>query len=153
MSCSLPPPSFIHVPFDVLRAIINDACFCEELQPTIHSVLKATMSGAHVTKVMGETQGWRVWDHAPSGVWEKVVTPPPPRARYSGQTCGQHITPMAPCGVQSFLWPPPQSQTSLHQNGQNCWLWTPSCKPRVNSPHPQPQGKCVFVSAPVPPSP
>ena len=25
-----------------------------------------------------ENDGWRVWDQAPSGTWEKVVTPPPP---------------------------------------------------------------------------
>ena len=69
-----PPLSFIHIPFDVLRVVINDA-FCEAPHATIHSALKATISGTHVTEVMGETQGWRVWDQAPSGVWEKVVTP------------------------------------------------------------------------------
>ena len=91
---SPPPLSFVHIPFDVLRVIINDA-FCEMPHAAIHSALKATISGTHVTEVMGDTQGWQVWDRAPSGVWGKVVTP----ARYSGQTCSQQIIPMAPCGV------------------------------------------------------
>ena len=46
--------------------IINDV-FYEAPQATIHSALKATISGTHVTEVMGETQAWRVWDQAPSG--------------------------------------------------------------------------------------
>ena len=71
-----PPLSFIHIPFDVLRVIINDA-LCEAPHATIYSALKATISGRNVTEVMGESQGWRVWDQAPSGVWEKVLTPPP----------------------------------------------------------------------------
>ena len=50
---SSPPLSFIHVPFDGLRVIINDA-FCEAPQETIHSALRATISGTHVTEVMGE---------------------------------------------------------------------------------------------------
>ena len=79
----------------MLTVIINDA-FCEAPHATIHSALKATISGT-VTKVMGETKGWWVWDQAPSGVWEKGPPLPPPRARYSGQTCSQHITPMAAC--------------------------------------------------------
>ena len=63
---SPPPPSFIHIPFDVLRVIINDA-FCEAPHATIHSALKGTISGINVTKVMEETQGWRVWSsHCPS---------------------------------------------------------------------------------------
>ena len=66
---SSPPLSFIHIPFDVLRVIINDA-FCEAPHATSHSALKATVSGTLVTEVMGETQGWRVWDQASSGVWE-----------------------------------------------------------------------------------
>ena len=48
-----PPPPFIHIPFDVLRVIINDA-FCEAPHATIHSALGATISGTHVTEVMGE---------------------------------------------------------------------------------------------------
>ena len=50
-----PPVAFIHIPFEVLRVIINDA-FCEAPHATIHSALKATVSGTHVTAVMGETQ-------------------------------------------------------------------------------------------------
>ena len=65
-----PPLSFIHIPFDVLRVIINDA-FCHAPHATIHSALKATISGTHVTEVMGETQGWRVWDQAPRGFEKK----------------------------------------------------------------------------------
>ena len=59
-----PPPSFIHVQFEVLRVIINDA-FCESPHATIHSALKATTTGLHVTEVIGEKDGWRVWDQAP----------------------------------------------------------------------------------------
>ena len=70
-----PPLSFIHVPFEVLRVIINDA-FCESPHATIHSALRATITGAHVVEVFGEKDGWRVWDQAPSGTWEKVGTPP-----------------------------------------------------------------------------
>ena len=43
-----PPPSFMHIPFDVLRVIITDT-FCEAPHVTIHSALKATISGTHVT--------------------------------------------------------------------------------------------------------
>ena len=77
VSCNVqfPPLSFIHVPFEVLRVIINDA-FCESPHATIHSALRATITGAHVVEVFGEKDGWRVWDQAPSGTWEKVVTPP-----------------------------------------------------------------------------
>ena len=80
MFSSPPCLSYTTIPFDVLSVIINDA-FCEAPHTTIHSALKATISGTHVTEVMGETEGWRVWDQAPSGVRERVVTPPPPRAR------------------------------------------------------------------------
>ena len=72
---SSPPLSFIHIPFNALRGIINDA-FCEARHATAHSALKATICGMPVTEVMGETQGWQVWDQAPSGSWERVVTPP-----------------------------------------------------------------------------
>ena len=127
---SSPPLSFIHIPFDVLRVIINDA-FCEA--PHM-SALKATISGTHVTEVLGETQGWRLWDQAPSGVWEKVVTP------LEGEVFRTDLQPTyhphGPLWGIEFSLAPPQSQTSLHQNGQNCQSWTLGCKPRVNSPHP-----------------
>ena len=58
-----PPLSFIHVPFEVLRVIINDA-FCETPHATIHSALRATIIGSHVTEVIGEKDGWRMWDQA-----------------------------------------------------------------------------------------
>ena len=45
-----PPLSFIHIPIGVSRVIINDA-FCEAPHATIHSALKATISGTHVTEV------------------------------------------------------------------------------------------------------
>ena len=62
LPCSAPPPlCFIHIPFEVLRVIINDA-FCEAPHATIHGASKTTISGTHVTEVMGETQGWQVWD-------------------------------------------------------------------------------------------
>ena len=61
MFSSPPPLSFTHIPSDVLRVIINDA-LCEAPLATIHSALKGTISGSQVTEVMGETQGWRVWD-------------------------------------------------------------------------------------------
>ena len=61
-----PPLSFIHVPFEVLRVIINDA-FCESPHATIHGALRATITSAHVVEVFGEKDGWRVWDQAPSG--------------------------------------------------------------------------------------
>ena len=60
------PLSCVHISFDVLRVIINDA-FCKAPQATIHTALKATIGGTHVTEMMGESQGWRVWDQAPSG--------------------------------------------------------------------------------------
>ena len=58
---SPPPFSFIHIPFDMLRVVINDN-FCEAPHATIHSALKATTSGTHVIEAVGDTQGWRVWD-------------------------------------------------------------------------------------------
>ena len=73
---SPPHPLIIHVPFEVLWVIINDA-FCESPHATIHSALGADITGAHVVEVFQEKDGWRVWDQAPSGTWEKVVTPPP----------------------------------------------------------------------------
>ena len=74
---------------------------------TIHSALKATISGTHVTEVMGETQGWRVWDQAPSGVWEKVVTPPPPpRGRGIHDRRAANISPpWPPVGYRVFFGP------------------------------------------------
>ena len=107
---SPPPLSFIHIPFDVSRVIINDA-FYEAPHATIHSVLKATISGTHVTEVLGGTQGWRVCDQAPEGVWEKVVTPPPQRARYSGHTCSQQLPPHGPLrGIEFALPLPPKAK-------------------------------------------
>ena len=35
-----------------------------------------TLALAHVTEVMGEEAGWRVWDEAPSGTWQKTILPP-----------------------------------------------------------------------------
>ena len=52
---------FTNIPFNVLRVIINDA-FCEAPHASMHGALKATISGTHVSEVMGETQGWHVWD-------------------------------------------------------------------------------------------
>ena len=101
-----PPLSFIHVPFEVLRVIINDA-FCESPHATIHSALRATITGAHVVEVFGEKDGWRVWDQAPSGTWEKVVTPP--TVRFSEQTSNPRTMRTVSCGALSFFWPSPQT--------------------------------------------
>ena len=86
-----PPLSFIHLPFEVLRVIINDA-FCESPHATTHSALRATITVSHVVEVIGEKDGWRVWDKAPSGTWEKVVTPP------DGEVFRTHV-PCARCLV------------------------------------------------------
>ena len=59
----LPPLSFIHAAFLVLRVIINDD-LCESPHATIHSALKATITGSHVTEVIREKDDWRVWDQA-----------------------------------------------------------------------------------------
>ena len=77
VTCNVQFPllSFIHVPFEVLRVIINDA-FCESPHATNHSALRATITGSHVIEVIGGKDRWRVWYQAPSGMWEKVVTPP-----------------------------------------------------------------------------
>ena len=64
--------------------------------------LKATISGTHVTEVMGETQGWLVWDHAPSGVWEKVVTPPEGEVFRTDHP--QRKRPRIRCSLQSPRW-------------------------------------------------
>ena len=48
------PLSLIHIPFDVLRVIINDTIFQAPHAPS-NSALKATITGTHVTEVMGET--------------------------------------------------------------------------------------------------
>ena len=71
------PLSYIHVPLEFPRVMINDA-FSEPPHPqeTIHSSTRATLSATHVTKVMGEEAGWRVWDEAPSGTWQKTNLPP-----------------------------------------------------------------------------
>ena len=72
----LPPStSYIHDPFEVLRFIMNDV-FCEAPQATIHSATRATLAAAHLTEVMGEEAGWRVWDEAPYGTWQKTILPP-----------------------------------------------------------------------------
>ena len=108
-----PPLSFIHIPFDVLRVIINEA-FYEALHATIHRALKATINGTHVTELMGETEGWRVWDQAPSGVGEKVVIPPPPPR---GQ--GGHISPpWPPVGYRVFFGPRPKSKPVRTKTGK-----------------------------------
>ena len=73
-----PPLSFIHVPLELLRVIINDA-FCESPHATIHGALRATITGSHVTEVIGEKDGWRVWDQAPLSHVGKGGPPPPPR--------------------------------------------------------------------------
>ena len=70
-----PPPPYIHVPFEVLCVIINDA-LCEPPKATIHSATRATLAAARVTEVMGEEAGLRVWDEAPSGTWQKTILPP-----------------------------------------------------------------------------
>ena len=79
ITCSVqfPAPSFIHILFDVLRVIINDA-FCEAPHATIHSALKATISGTHVTEVMGESQGGAGMGPGPLGGLKKSGDPPPP---------------------------------------------------------------------------
>ena len=113
-----PPLSFIHVPFEVLRVIINDA-FCESPHATIHSALRATITGAHVVEVFGEKDGWRVWDQAPSGTWEKVVTPPP-TVRFSEQTSNPRTMRTVSCGALSFFWPqPPNLLPRAHQSGSD----------------------------------
>ena len=52
---SPPPLSFIHFPFDVSRVLINDA-FCEASHATIHSALKAIISGICVTEMMAAAE-------------------------------------------------------------------------------------------------
>ena len=59
--------------------------FWEAPHATIHTALKATISGTHVTELLG----WRVCDQAPSVVWEKMVTPPPPE----GEVFRTHLQP------------------------------------------------------------
>ena len=54
---------------------MNDA-FCKAPHATIHGALKPTINGTHVTELMVESEGWRVWDKAPLRDWEKVVTTP-----------------------------------------------------------------------------
>ena len=34
------------------------------------------ITGTYVTEVLREDRGSRVWDHAPSRIWEKVINPP-----------------------------------------------------------------------------
>ena len=78
-----------------------------------HSALKATISGTHVTEVLGETQGWRVWDQAPSGVWEKVVTPPPPEGEVFRTDPQPTYHPHGPLwGIEFSLAPAPKPYQS-----------------------------------------
>ena len=112
-----PPLSFIHVPFEVLRVIINDA-FCESPHATIHSALRATITRSHVVELIGEKDGWRVWDQTPSGTWEKVVTPP--TVRFSEQTSNPRTMFTVSCGALSFFWPqPPNLLPRPHQSGSD----------------------------------
>ena len=113
-----PPLSFIHVPFEVLRVIINDA-FCESPHATIHSAPRATITGAHVVEVFGEKDAWRVWDQAPSGTSEKVGTPPP-TVRFSEKTSNLRTLRTVSCGALSFFWPqPPNLLPRAHQSGSD----------------------------------
>ena len=112
-----PPPPFIHVPLDVLRVIINDA-FREAPQATIHIALKATISGTHVTKIFGETQGWWVWDQAPSGVCEKVAPPPPPGRGVQDRLAAHISPPWPPVGHIVFLGPRPKAKPVCTKTGK-----------------------------------
>ena len=75
---STPPPSplsYIHVLFEALPVVVNDA-FCDSPEATLYSATRATRAAAHVAEVMGKEAGWRVWDEAPSGTWQKTSLPP-----------------------------------------------------------------------------
>ena len=110
-----PPLSFVHIPFDVLRVIINDA-FCEAPHATIHSTLKATTSGTHVTEVMRETQGWRVWE---SGGLGKSGDPPPPRGRGIEDRPAANISPpWPPTGYRVFFGPRPKAKPVRTKTGK-----------------------------------
>ena len=75
LQCLAPPPLFIHIPFDVLRVILNNA-FCEALHAKIQSGMRATITGTPVTEVLGVVQAWRIWEHAPSrNPWYKLKYP------------------------------------------------------------------------------
>ena len=107
-----PSLSFIHIPFDVLRVIIIDA-FCEAPHATIHSAPKATISGTHVSEMSGETEGWRVWDQAPSWLSEKLVTPPPLEGEVFGTKLQPTYHPHGPLwGIEFSLAPAPKPNQS-----------------------------------------
>ena len=66
-----------------------------------------------------------------------MITPPPPRARYSRPTNSQHATPMAPSGALRFFWLRPPSPLLPHPSVQNLQLWMPGCRQRLHPPRPR----------------
>ena len=117
-----PPLSFIHVPFEVLRLNINDA-FCESPHATTHSALRATITGSHVTEVIGEKDSWWVWDHSPKARWKRWLPPPPPpppTGRFSQQPSNPRTMRTVFCGALSFFSPrPPNLLPRAHQSGRD----------------------------------
>ena len=73
--------------------------FCEAPHATIHSALKAPISGTHVNEVMGETQGDGYGTRPRRGFGKKWCPPPPPEGEVFRTDLNRHITPVAPCGV------------------------------------------------------
>ena len=101
----------------MLTVIINDA-FCEAPHATIHSALKATINATHVNEVMGESQGLRVWDQAPSVVWEKVVTPPPQGRVIQERTTTNISPPWPPMEYRVFYGPRPIAKPVRTKTGK-----------------------------------
>ena len=101
-----PPLSFIHVPFEVLRVIINDA-FCESPHATIHSALRATITGAHVVEVLGKRTAGGCGSKPPQARGKRWL--PPPTVRFSEQTSNPRTMRTVSCGALRFFWPPPQT--------------------------------------------
>ena len=137
----------------MLRVIINDA-FCEAPQATIPIALKATISGTHVTEVIRETQGWRLWDQAPLGDWGKVVTPPLPEGKVSRTDLQPTYHPHGPpWGIEFPLAPAPKPNQSAPKGAKlsvmDSWLQAK----REQSTPPATGLACVFVSVPVAPPP
>ena len=72
-----PPLSFIHVPFDTLRVILNDA-FYEAPHAKIQSAMRATITSSHVIQILGGRSGLAHLGPAPLGKLGNGDNPPPP---------------------------------------------------------------------------
>ena len=60
-----------------------------------------------MTEVFGEKDGWRVWDQAPSGTWEKVVTPADGEVFWTDQQPTYHAHGVL-WGIEFLLAPAPK---------------------------------------------